>query len=859
MEKRLAEVLENKGGNYILPFFWQHGEEEMLIREGMQKIYDSGIGAVCIESRPHPDFVGERWWKDMDVIMEEARCKNMKVWVLDDSHFPTGYANGQVKKHPSAGKKFLDHYCIDTVGPMKGSSFIVLQKEDEELVGVIAGLRDRKAPGVLSGLIDVTHFVRDGMLYWDVPEGLWCVTVIKITARSTCRENYINVIDREAVRFFLDTVYEPHYFHYKKDFGNTFAGFFSDEPEIGNVGGGDYEHEAFIGQPDMALPWCEELEGMLKGKWKERYVKNLAGLWHNVEYISPASRLFFMDCVTQLYNKNFCTQIGDWCRAHGAEYIGHVIEDGGSHARLGLGTGHFFRALWGQDMSGIDVVLQQIRPGLDDTPFFRIGGKKYYYGEFFHHGLAKMGASLGHMDKKKQGRTMCEIYGAYGWAEGLKLMKWLTDHMLVCGINHFVPHAFTMKDFPDSDCPPHFYARGMNPQFPYFRYLMNYMNRVSHLINGGIHIPNVAVLYHAEAEWAGEYQPFEKTGSLLTKNQIDFEVVPIDLLLESEVAAGRLIIGEEACRALIIPMSEYLPAKVLEWCDRAIGMGLEILCINKSPTGIGEPEGKLLFNHNLKYFNMEEVIPYLRKIGAYEIEVLKAEKDLRYYHYKQPEGDFYLFFNEAPCRNIDTTVKLPVKDQKVWHYDAFDNKLTAADCVEGKLKLSLSPYEAYIAYAGGADGVKSGTKTMTERRKLYELSGSWKLKMLGAGSRKEDEIIRELTELVNISAPEESPYFSGRMEYETVFFMEEKIEDMEIDFGEVYETLEVWLNGRRVGVRIAPPYRIGTGDLLVKGENHLRVLVVNTLVHSQRDFFSVTLPIEPSGLLGPVILYKREG
>ena len=60
----------------------------------MKVIAESNIGAVCVESRPHPDFVGEKWWQDMDVILDEARKRNMKVWILDDSHFPTGYANG---------------------------------------------------------------------------------------------------------------------------------------------------------------------------------------------------------------------------------------------------------------------------------------------------------------------------------------------------------------------------------------------------------------------------------------------------------------------------------------------------------------------------------------------------------------------------------------------------------------------------------------------------------------------------------------------------------------------------------------------------------------------------------------------
>ena len=63
MEPRLMDVLQGKEDNYILPFFWQHGESKELLEEGMQRIYDSGIKAVCVESRPHPDFVGEGWWR----------------------------------------------------------------------------------------------------------------------------------------------------------------------------------------------------------------------------------------------------------------------------------------------------------------------------------------------------------------------------------------------------------------------------------------------------------------------------------------------------------------------------------------------------------------------------------------------------------------------------------------------------------------------------------------------------------------------------------------------------------------------------------------------------------------------------
>ncbi|MCD8067415.1 MAG: hypothetical protein LUE87_00705, partial [Lachnospiraceae bacterium] len=102
MNERIDKLLNNQGGNYIFPFFWQHGEREETLREYMRAIHESNIGAVCVESRPHPDFCGEKWWQDMDIILDEARNRHMKVWLLDDSHFPTGYANGAMASQPDS-------------------------------------------------------------------------------------------------------------------------------------------------------------------------------------------------------------------------------------------------------------------------------------------------------------------------------------------------------------------------------------------------------------------------------------------------------------------------------------------------------------------------------------------------------------------------------------------------------------------------------------------------------------------------------------------------------------------------------------------------------------------------------------
>lgn len=100
LTEKIQKLLDNQGGNYILPFFWQHGEEEAVLRHYMNVIHEANIGAVCVESRPHPDFCGPKWWRDMDIILDEAKKLGMKVWILDDSHFPTGYANGAMLDKP---------------------------------------------------------------------------------------------------------------------------------------------------------------------------------------------------------------------------------------------------------------------------------------------------------------------------------------------------------------------------------------------------------------------------------------------------------------------------------------------------------------------------------------------------------------------------------------------------------------------------------------------------------------------------------------------------------------------------------------------------------------------------------------
>lgn len=365
MNKRMMDLVGGTPENYIMPFFWQHGAEESTLREYMEKIDSCGIHAVCLEARPHPDYVGPKWWQDVDVIMDEARHRGMRVWILDDSHFPTGYANGAVKNAPEHLKRwYLEEKALEVDGPLEGFRLAaatdlgsrrmmgrVFQRKGETLVAVILARRQEDPNGRVwyDQLQDVTDRLENGWLKMDIPQGHWVVfTYTKLMEAVQKASDHISFLEKESCRILLDTVYEPHWEHYKEDFGKTFAGFFSDEPGFYNLGGTGFGMVKIGDQ--MPLPWSDQVWRLFQQRMGGPTA--IVGLYNDLNGAQAKARVTYMDIITRMYEENFSRQLGDWCEEHGVEYIGHVLEDVGLHSRLGPGTGHYFRAMAGQHMGG---------------------------------------------------------------------------------------------------------------------------------------------------------------------------------------------------------------------------------------------------------------------------------------------------------------------------------------------------------------------------------------------------------------------------------------------------------------------------------------------------------------------------
>lgn len=561
MDYRVHNNLNQTQHNYIAPFLWLHNEDDKYIIAEIERIYECGIRSVCLESRIHEEFCKDDWWEDIKLIFDECKKRDMNVWILDDKHFPSGYANGifeEKYKHLQAFGITEQH--IDVVGPFKDGCAMAscwLENEEDEIVKVFA-LKHIPNSEKYSEIIDITDGLSGDMVYFDLPEGMWRVVFAIKTKRGKSERHlpFCDMLNPETVDLFIEEVYKPHYDRFSEYFGNTFLGFFSDEPSFLNNTANGFSFDT--GTPFVHYPWHDKLKEMID-------MNSLAGLWFDIENISEKFRYSYMDTITNEYQKNFVDKLGDWCREHGVMYIGHIIEDNNTHAKTGHGPGHYFRVLNGQDMAGIDVVLHQIVPGLTECSNAGLVGYKHMENDFFHYYLGKLASSLAHIDPLKKGRAMCEIFGAYGWAEGTKIMKYLMDHMFVRGINYYVPHAFSPKPN-DTDCPPNFYDTGRNPQFKFFKRNMDYMNRMCYMLNDGKHISTCAILYDAENRWTNRnFLPLEKIAKKLYDNLLDYDIIPADYLDKIKDSA----LNGEKYNVLIVPYAENVPDEVMDKLKKA--------------------------------------------------------------------------------------------------------------------------------------------------------------------------------------------------------------------------------------------------------------------------------------------------
>jgi hypothetical protein len=426
------------------------------------------------------------------------------------------------------------------------------------------------------------------------------------------------------------------------------------------------------------------------------------------------------------------------------------------------------------------------------------------------------------------------------------MMKWLMDHLLVRGINRFVPHAFSPK-FPDPDCPPHFGADGRDPQFEGFTKLMGYVNRVAHLLEGAVHQADCAVLYHAEAEWlnGNDFMLTQKPAKVLYDAHIDYDIIPLDILYDGAVVEdARLKINRQAYKCLVVPRAPLLPEKAVAALNSLTAKGLPVLYADGAPAGILPPV----------ITPLGKLAGALKAQGIAGVEVEGNYPLLRISHWIRGQNHYFMLFNEDVMEPVKTTIRFPCSGDYLLA-DLLNGLYSAHS--GSAVPVHLTPYQSVLVVFGG--DLPAPNYTQKEFSACETLDLRWDIELYDMGKGKTDgrfKPYRQNAEPHNITGFDHVPEFSGIIRYKAEFSLQSADGPIGIDFGAVGQTIKMKLNGKDCGMKICQPYCYDITGIARQGTNTLELEVANTLVHTVKDPLSFYIQIPPSGLMGPVRLLR---
>ncbi len=849
----IDNILKSNLTDNHYPFFWLYGGETVEnVVKAVERCAQMGCDGITLEPRGFKDFE-KSWWELFDAIIETCVKTGLKLIVLDeDYHGPTGHAFGALKKHENAHlrRKSVYEGHVDLIGPASVDLVIGkthmwnVTKTEDKLIGCYLCKRvdDKNGIDVLNA-VDLMGNIKNGILSCEIPEGYYRIVYVYAGSRYSeiYNDDFIDMCDGESVDLLIKTVYELYEKKYGKYFGSTIVGFFSDEPFLGNAykycsntGCGKHE-DTWVGHEGQTLPINNNIKSRVDAIMGEDCTKYIPSLWYWDENISPKFRNVYMNVVADLYSECFTQRVGAWCAKRGLIYMGHVLEDNNLHSRLGDGPAHYFRSQKGQTHAGMDIVLHQIMPGFADVNLAGYG-PYLYENEFYHYILGKLASSAAHTYPEFNGKAMCEVTIGYGFAEGSQLAKWLFDYLLVRGTNFFVPGA-TVATFPDIIHAPHFGENyGREPQQEGFKKILDYSKKVVTAFDKTTHIQNVAILYHAQAEWMNrqqEYMLMQSPAKRLYDAHIDFDILCEDLLPNVKVLNGKCKLIEEY-DVIVVPYAERLPECIIDKLYALKEQGADIVFVNGLPKNTD------------KKFNVvdnDALVKYCLDKNYFDITV-DGFKLLRHYHAVKDGVHTYMFFNEDAINVFDGEILT----KQSGNYNVYD--FLNGDCSKGngsKIKLRLEPYQSCVVVYEEDRGFgeyvnisKLNKQVLTPEYKVTACEYTDMNKVAGEYT---------LTSLTAFSKVK--PDFSGKIIYNAKVELAKKQKAF-VKIEGVGENAKLYLNGKCCGHAICKPFLFDVTDAVVDGVNELKVEVFTTIANAIKDPVSMFVPLSPTGIWGEV-------
>ncbi|MGA2035344.1 MAG: glycosyl hydrolase [Thermoguttaceae bacterium] len=517
---------------WLGPLFWLHGDESrQRLETYVGKVAEGGNGCFTAESRPHVDWLGEGWWRDLGICLDAAKRHGLQMWIFDEKWWPSQSVGGKVPARYAAKRLAAAAVTIEGPKPWAADGYA-----GPRHVAAVAGRLAADGTIQSGSLIDLAPFIEGGKLSWQVPPGRWKIMNFSHVPAPPLNQGGLFSVDgasKDCVDWFLGAVYQPHYDHFGAEFGRTIRGFFYDEPETR----GD---------------WGTELRSVLEERkvdWKKALVAYKFALAGDDQ---AAARYQYLTAFAETWGRTMYGGIAQWCHRHGVKSMGHFMEHSSLYVNPDCCAGDMMLLQGHSDLGAIDAVFDQFVMGrrvVKDAPTWQ---------------TPKLASSVAHAFGKADDRAMVEIFGARGQDLTYREMKWWADHMQVSGVNFLIPHSFNPRAPYDKDCPPYFYNGGCEPRWPLYRVFADYSCRLSLLLGGGRHVCPVALLFSGNTLGVGKAIMPEGLSEALQDANYDCDWLPMSIFEQDAVLDGRTIgLHREQYRVLVVPPVEVIPYETL--------------------------------------------------------------------------------------------------------------------------------------------------------------------------------------------------------------------------------------------------------------------------------------------------------
>jgi hypothetical protein len=723
-------------------------------------------------------------------------------------------------------------------------------------------------------LVDLTEQARAGGT-WTPPAGSWRLDLFTVRPLSTPTGSgraYLDLLDDEAVRLFVDAVPGEYLRRFPWAVGAVLRGFADDEPYLASADG-----------PFDTVPWSPTLDAELS---RLGVAPGIALTAVHTDLGPDGTRLrgLFWRAVSNRFAAAYYQTQGQWMAAHGLRLISNPLWDEYGPGEQLRSSGNLnTNNQWAQ-VPGTDLIFDHYQRG-------------------YHRTLSRWPASTAH--QLGLDRVYLEAMGGTGWQVTPAFVREVIGAFAVRGVNHTLLHA-RFSDENQIVYPPPF--QPVNPWWAVSAPLNDWIGRLMEACRGPARA-RTALLQPQRAAESTQDTPamaeldtaFLAAAHALEDVQVDFDFLDegaLDadpaLVTHARPAGPRLVVGRQAYGIVVVPRTPILALGSVRTLIRfARGGGTVIVVGEPGHEAGGDDAG--LRGALAELFSLRTVVradgpaaaaSAVAGAGGAAAVLEPRHDDVRVLRLEGDGRATFVVFNER-AEAVAATATFPaIGVPEVWDPDTgtvapagvwrrapsggiavelrLEPKATllvvfragrepahavSASAPVERVRADVRTATATVRVTGpgevtvtAIDGGRSfaGRATVSDPLAAVPLGGDWAFRFDREGAPVSTRQLGSWTDL--------DPAYSGSAWYEKEFEVTALPgRKWTLDLGEVHEVAEVEVNGSRIGSRLWPPYRADVTAALRPGRNRVRVRVTNTGANVRGQALA-------SGLLGPVTL-----